>query len=163
MGSWIQSNAYLYNNDFVIYCEYYYYAVMDGNAPFYSAPLESDYSTGYLEDALVEFSEMSKRRRLLLYTDDHTDHDGPEELAKVINLFLSEFPYWGFNYCRLFWLIKSTRAFMLYAQSYWNSNCTWGMSENVYSLSQINTMNGLSGNYNIIVLAFFYLCSATQL
>ncbi|KAF3951628.1 hypothetical protein ACB098_03G090500 [Castanea mollissima] len=84
--------------------------VMDGNAPFYSAPLESDYSTGYLEDALVEFSEMSKRRRLLLYTDDQTDHDGPEELAK----------------------------------SYWNTNCTWGMSENVYSLSQINTMNGLS-------------------
>lgn len=45
---------------------------------------------------------------------------------------------------------------MLYAQSYWNTNCTWGMSENVYSLSQINTMNGLSGNYNIIVLAFFF-------
>lgn len=46
---------------------------------------------------------------------------------------------------------------MLCVQSYWNTNCTWGMSENVYSLSQINTMNGLSGNYNIIVLAFFFL------
>lgn len=45
---------------------------------------------------------------------------------------------------------------MLCVQSYWNTNCTWGMSENVYSLSQINTMNGLSGNYNIIVLAFFF-------
>jgi len=44
---------------------------------------------------------------------------------------------------------------MLFVQSYWNTNCTWGMSENVYSLSQINTMNGLSGNYNMIVLAFF--------
>ena len=44
---------------------------------------------------------------------------------------------------------------MLFVQSYWNTNCTWGMSENVYSLSQINTMNGLSGNYHIIILAFF--------
>lgn len=66
---------------------------MDGNTPFYSAPLESDYSTGYLEDALVEFSEMSKRRRLLLYTDDQTDdHDAPEDLTKVINLFCLNFP-----------------------------------------------------------------------
>lgn len=66
---------------------------MDGNTPFYSAPLESDYSTGYLEDALVEFSEMSKRRRLLLYTDDQTDdHDSHEDLAKVINLFCLNFP-----------------------------------------------------------------------
>lgn len=44
------------------------YAVMDGiNAPLFSSSLDSDFSTGYLEDALVEFSERSKRRRL--------DHD----------------------------------------------------------------------------------------
>ncbi|GMY18081.1 protein XRI1-like [Fagus crenata] len=86
--------------------------VMDGNAPFYSSPPleESDYSTGYLEDALVEFSERSKRRRLVLYTDDDQTDDVSKDLAK----------------------------------SYWNSNCTWGMSENLYSLSQMNNMNGLS-------------------
>lgn len=135
---------------------------MDGNTPFYSAPLESDYSTGYLEDALVEFSEMSKRRRLLLYTDDQTDdHDAPEDLAKVINLFCLNFPTGVLIIVVVYGWLK-VLAFMLCVQSYWNTNCTWGMSENVYSLSQINTMNGLSGNYNIIVLAFFFnLCSAT--
>ncbi|KAJ9152978.1 hypothetical protein P3X46_026475 [Hevea brasiliensis] len=44
--------------------------VMDEASPFFSS-LESDFSTGYLEDALVEFSERSKRRRLMFYTDDH--------------------------------------------------------------------------------------------
>ncbi|EXC05018.1 hypothetical protein L484_019265 [Morus notabilis] len=49
--------------------------VMEGNysTPFLS-PLgseqEDDFSTGYLEDALVEFSERSKRRRLLLFSDE---------------------------------------------------------------------------------------------
>ena len=70
------------------------YVVMDGNAPFYSSPPleESDYSTGYLEDALVEFSERSKRRRLVLYTDDDQTDDVSKDLAKVRNC--SEFPYW---------------------------------------------------------------------
>uniref|UniRef100_A0A2P2N4U7 Uncharacterized protein MANES_17G091300 n=1 Tax=Rhizophora mucronata TaxID=61149 RepID=A0A2P2N4U7_RHIMU len=44
--------------------------VMDGASTFFSS-LESDFSTGYLEDALIEFRELSKRRRLLLYADDH--------------------------------------------------------------------------------------------
>ncbi|KAG6766021.1 hypothetical protein POTOM_030085 [Populus tomentosa] len=35
--------------------------------------LESDFSTGYLEDALLEFNEPSKRRRLLLFATDHDD------------------------------------------------------------------------------------------
>ncbi|XP_061991667.1 uncharacterized protein LOC133709799 [Rosa rugosa] len=39
-------------------------------APPFSSTLESDFSTGYLEDALVEFSERSKRRRMLLFNDD---------------------------------------------------------------------------------------------
>lgn len=33
---------------------------------------DSDYSTGYLQDALFEFS--SKRRRLLLYSPDQTTY-----------------------------------------------------------------------------------------
>lgn len=47
---------------------------MDESAPFVSPPLDrpDDLSTGYLEDALVEYSERSKRRRLLLFSDD--DH-----------------------------------------------------------------------------------------
>ncbi|KAL2541341.1 hypothetical protein Adt_02325 [Abeliophyllum distichum] len=42
---------------------------MENTPPFFS-PLEADYSTGYLQDALFEFS--SKRRRLLLFADDQT-------------------------------------------------------------------------------------------
>ncbi|ONI31925.1 hypothetical protein PRUPE_1G339600 [Prunus persica] len=45
-------------------------------APCCSPPLvdQSDFSTGYLEDALLEFSEPSKRRRVLLYTDNEINH-----------------------------------------------------------------------------------------
>ncbi|KAG9141910.1 hypothetical protein Leryth_009270 [Lithospermum erythrorhizon] len=46
---------------------------LDSTTPFVSF-LESHYSTGYLEDALFKFS--SKRRRLLLFADDH-NMDGP--------------------------------------------------------------------------------------
>ncbi|KAJ7942766.1 Protein XRI1 [Quillaja saponaria] len=43
---------------------------MDGIAPPFLSPLQSDFSTGYLEDALVEFSEPPKLCRLVLYTDE---------------------------------------------------------------------------------------------
>jgi hypothetical protein len=43
--------------------------VMDASAASFSTQ-ESDFSTGYLEDALIEFGESSKRRRLLPYTTD---------------------------------------------------------------------------------------------
>jgi hypothetical protein len=49
-------------------------------APFYSS-LDSDFSTGYLEDALLEYNERTKRRRLLLYTDHETDSS--KDLEKV--------------------------------------------------------------------------------
>ncbi|XP_054775767.1 protein XRI1-like isoform X2 [Prosopis cineraria] len=40
--------------------------VMDEIAPCFSSPLDlSDFSSGYLEDALLEFTDHSKRRRLL--------------------------------------------------------------------------------------------------
>ena len=55
---------------------------MDGTAPFFPH-LDSDLSSGYLEDALLEFSERSKRRRLLLYSD-HDQTNGLNDLAKVI-------------------------------------------------------------------------------
>ncbi|KDP38196.1 hypothetical protein JCGZ_04839 [Jatropha curcas] len=45
-------------------------SLASSSSPFFSS-LDSDFSTGYLEDALLEFSERSKRRRLLLYTGDH--------------------------------------------------------------------------------------------
>ncbi|KAA8529909.1 hypothetical protein F0562_034487 [Nyssa sinensis] len=45
---------------------------MESTPPFIS-PADSDLSTGYLQDALFEFSERSKRRRLLLFSDDQTE------------------------------------------------------------------------------------------
>ncbi|TYI97792.1 hypothetical protein E1A91_D01G168200v1 [Gossypium mustelinum] len=55
--------------------------VMDGSgtAPFFPH-LDSDFSSGYLEDALLEFTEPSKRRRLLLY-NDHNQFNGLNDLA----------------------------------------------------------------------------------
>lgn len=76
-------------------------AVMDNStAPFFSC-LDSDPSTGYLQDALVEFSDRSKRRRLLLYTDHETN--SPNDLMKVIFNFQFFFlgGFIGFNYCLL--------------------------------------------------------------
>ncbi|KAM1540997.1 hypothetical protein PS1_010974 [Malus domestica] len=55
------------------------------NAAFCSSPHvdQSDFSTGYLEDALVEFGERSKRRRLLVYTNDDNElKDSTTILAK---------------------------------------------------------------------------------
>lgn len=52
-------------------------AVTDEGALFFF-PLHhahSDFSTGYLEDALVEFSEHPKRRKLFLYSDDNETND----------------------------------------------------------------------------------------
>ena len=76
---------------------------MDGNGSFLS-PLSSeddDFSTGYLEDALVEFSERSKRRRLLLFSDEETimrDHHYSNLLCKVILIInfynISQLGFW---------------------------------------------------------------------
>lgn len=76
-GSWMIYFTQLVN----AFCDCEYCLVMDGKGPFYS-PLEPDFSTGYLEDALLEFSERTKRRRLLLYTDDH-ESDSSMDLEKV--------------------------------------------------------------------------------
>ncbi|KAJ7954465.1 protein XRI1 [Quillaja saponaria] len=63
LGAWDFHNLGIINADTMS-------LVMDGIAPPFSSPLESDFSTGYLEDALVEFSGRPKRRRLVLYTDE---------------------------------------------------------------------------------------------
>lgn len=81
--------------------------VMDGNAAFFS-PLESEFSTGYLEDALVEFGQRTKRRRLLSYDDDQSN--GSQDLEK----------------------------------SFWNPNSPWDLSENLYTVSQLNSFNDFS-------------------
>ncbi|KAE8710115.1 vacuolar iron transporter 1 [Hibiscus syriacus] len=46
-----------------------------------NADMSLDFSSGYLEDALLEFTERSKRRRLLLYNDDHDEISGFNDLA----------------------------------------------------------------------------------
>ncbi|XP_057495146.1 uncharacterized protein LOC130780240 isoform X1 [Actinidia eriantha] len=43
---------------------------MESSTPPFVSPCDSDFSTGYLQDALYEFSDRSKRRRLLLFSDD---------------------------------------------------------------------------------------------
>ncbi|KAL5760727.1 hypothetical protein ACOSP7_019221 [Xanthoceras sorbifolium] len=55
--------------------------VMDGGSPFLSP---DDFSTGYLEDALVEFSDRSKRRRLLFFSDDDDDQtNGSQDFSPM--------------------------------------------------------------------------------
>ncbi|OMO60777.1 hypothetical protein CCACVL1_23882 [Corchorus capsularis] len=93
--------------------------VMDnGNAPFFPHLDSADFSSGYLEDALLEFTERSKRRRLLLYSDDLDHHD--HEYSNIN----------GFN--------------DLLAKSYWNSNCNWGLSENFSCMSHLTNINAIS-------------------
>ncbi|EEF40530.1 hypothetical protein RCOM_0776500 [Ricinus communis] len=41
--------------------------VMDGTSPFFSS-LDSDFSTGYLEDALLEFTERDEKRKKRVIT-----------------------------------------------------------------------------------------------
>lgn len=113
---------------------------MDGNAAPFTSPPESDFSSGYLEDALVEFRDRTKRRRMLSYTDDHTDDDGFKDLEQVF--LLSIFPHGIFTDSQ-----RLRITVFNHIQSHWNSNSSWGMSENIYSLSQINSIDGFSGNY----------------
>lgn len=64
-------------------------AVMDHEATSFFSPLHhsADFSTGYLEDALVEFSERSKRRKLFLFSDDETN--GSKDIEMVRNSSIS--------------------------------------------------------------------------
>ena len=117
---------------------------MDGTAPFFPH-LDSDFSSGYLEDALLEFSERSKRRRLLVYSD-HDQTNGLNDLAKVILDFLFQIiVFWT-------WLALANHfkeiltGSTVIMQNYWNSSCNWDLSENFSCMSQITSINGVSGN-----------------
>ncbi|KAK7359537.1 hypothetical protein VNO77_01498 [Canavalia gladiata] len=61
---------------------------MEGTTPSFS-PQHSDFSTGYLEDALIQSCERSKRRRLLPFSDD-------DEHSKSSIDDLEE-SFWNFN------------------------------------------------------------------
>ncbi|XP_028752630.1 protein XRI1-like [Neltuma alba] len=65
--------------------------VMDEMAPYFSPPELSDFSSGYLEDALLEFTEHSKRRRLL----PCVDHE-PASKSPLIDIGLEK-SLWNFN------------------------------------------------------------------
>lgn len=135
---------------------------MDGGAPFCSSLMDQsdDFSTGYLEDALLEFSsERSKRRRLLLFSDDTSDdhqinYTSSKDFAMVIKLY--------FIPDHIFWIIENhfesnlMILLLIYIQSYWNNNssCNWGLSENFSCISQIASFNGVSGIiYTYIILS----------
>ncbi|KAA8532391.1 hypothetical protein F0562_032440 [Nyssa sinensis] len=57
---------------------------MDSTPPFFST-LDSDLSTGYLQDALFEFSDRSKRRRFLLFTDGQTQENSSYPITSYWN------------------------------------------------------------------------------
>ncbi|KAK9276663.1 hypothetical protein L1049_006199 [Liquidambar formosana] len=84
------------------------------SAPFFPC-LDSDPSTGYLQDALVEFRDRSKRRRLLLYTD-HDDDD-------------------------------QSRGLNDHLKSYWNSNCTWDLSQRFNCMGQTASFDKVSDEH----------------
>ena len=68
-------------------------AMNHGSEPSFS-PHESDFSTGYLEDALIELGERSKRRRLLPYADIEQCKRSPiNDLEKVELYILFEYFY----------------------------------------------------------------------
>ncbi|XP_048229687.1 protein XRI1 [Ricinus communis] len=107
--------------------------VMDGTSPFFSS-LDSDFSTGYLEDALLEFTERSKRRRLL-YTDDrHQAKISTDHLAKS---------YWSENYdCEISenfsWMshITSSRGV---SDEHINTSISNSISEEANAITEIKT------------------------
>lgn len=90
-----------------LYINVYMYAVVMGsNTPPYSSSLDdnlSDYSTGYLQDALFEFS--SKRRRLLLFSEDQTNYS-----ACPIQVLLSMHVLAGYTYTYMHVVTLSDRS-----------------------------------------------------
>ncbi|KAF9625222.1 hypothetical protein IFM89_020808 [Coptis chinensis] len=59
--------------------------VMETTQPFYSPMDKCNFSTGYLEDALVEWNNRCKRRRLLY--DDHDHTTTSEGILQNLNCF----------------------------------------------------------------------------
>ncbi|CAL5213921.1 unnamed protein product [Lathyrus oleraceus] len=94
--------------------------IMDGSAASFSTQ-ESDFSTGYLEDALVEFGESSKRRRLLPYTDTD-DEQSKSSITTTTTTSMDDFD-----------------------KNFWNFNPIWNQPvENFYCMDQIERICGFS-------------------
>ncbi|CAI8617676.1 unnamed protein product [Vicia faba] len=94
--------------------------IMDGSATSFSTQ-ESYFSTGYLEDALVEFGESSKRRRLLPYTDT----DDEQSKSTITTTSIDDFD-----------------------KSFWNFNSIWNQPvENFYCMDQIERICGFSDEH----------------
>ncbi|WJX52849.1 hypothetical protein P8452_38915 [Trifolium repens] len=94
--------------------------IMDASAASFSTQ-EFDFSTGYLEDALIEFGESSKRRRLLPYTTDASTDDEQS---------------------------KSTISIDDFDKNFWNSNPIWHQPvENFYCMDQIERICGFSDEH----------------
>jgi hypothetical protein len=62
-------------------------AYMESSTPPIVSPYDSDFSTGYLQDALFECNDRSKRRRLMLFADHHQSKE-TKDLVKS---------YWELN------------------------------------------------------------------
>jgi hypothetical protein len=74
--------------------ELYDMVVMDASAASFSTQ-ESDFSTGYLEDALVEFGESSKRRRLLTDDEQSKNTISIDDFDKV---YIVEYVFFSFHF-----------------------------------------------------------------
>ncbi|XP_050373861.1 protein XRI1 [Argentina anserina] len=70
MGGGTWDNCHSFNLGVLCSSDRTSFVMDEFDAPPFSSSLESDFSTGYLEDALVEFNERSKRRRMLSFNDD---------------------------------------------------------------------------------------------
>lgn len=64
-----------------------------GSTPSYFSDLDSDHnlSTGYLEDALLEFGDRSKRRRLSFCGEDQTKEFNDRALVRNFSVLEQEY------------------------------------------------------------------------
>lgn len=115
-------------------------AVM-GSTPPYFSDLDSDHdlSTGYLEDALLEFGDRSKRRRLSFCGEDRTAKEFDDRaLVRNFGVPRVESMEKSIGSSSSHWLILS-------GQDYWNSTCGWGVDEHYNGTSEITCFNRFSG------------------
>ncbi|XAR48003.1 hypothetical protein NMG60_11030675 [Bertholletia excelsa] len=70
---------------------------IDDTLPFFSA-FYSDFSSGYLEDVLLEFTDRSKRQRLLLCADHQTKEANQQPNKKYLNSEFKENYSGSFSY-----------------------------------------------------------------
>lgn len=131
--------SFSYILTFNCYCFcWYIYIVMENTPPFLSN-LDSDFSSGYLQDALFKFS--SKRRRLLLF-DDNENYQTKDsnDSMKVYR--------WIIYIVWIYFFIFFVNVFLFYVQNLWSSNMDQHFSEDCDSFSQLTKCDSFSGNSN---------------